>query len=285
MNLDIESAKRRVSLDLAPKDTPSLGSIEDAFRGIHDKPPRWTIVGFVICIALILAYINMSDRVSFEISVVAYTLLGSFAIVFLATGILQARCSMMKNGNVPYFFIYSNGFIYELRNSEGKSIERQTVCFDDVDSLDFYFVNTSKDSLHKDLMVYAPKAKLIYTLKGTDLDTFKNVASVAIEKSWLACSYKRAMDEFYRTGYVTFANIRIGRGHFYVDDIDWFEGSAHYRIGTGMVTIYPADPQSSPYYNAIKNPTGAWAIDISKVNNKRLFMELFNEFFGDHLLN
>lgn len=285
MNTEIEKSRRRISVDQAPKVDPKLGTVEEAFRTIQGRPKPWALIGFLISLAALLVCIikTLDGTFLFESMGYSYGIFGALTIMFLFFIFTFADGPLGNSSHRLFFFIYTNGFIVEKRDKDGAVLEHDTVCFDDVDSLDLYIERTSAGNIRNDLKVFAPGAKLFYVLNGVDSDMSKKIAVDAIQDSWLACSRKRAMEELYSKGYVTFANIQIGRGHFYVDGKDWFEGMASYTIGDMVVTIFPADPQQSPYYNVLKNPTGAWAIDISRVNNKRLFLELFNEFFGDRL--
>lgn len=286
MNTDeIERIRRSVNIDQAPQADPRLGTIEDAHQTVPGKPKRWTQIGFGASLTALLVCIIKTIDGTLPLDSVGYLygIFGTLTIMFLFFIFVFADGPLGNSGYRHFFFIYTNGFIVEKRDKGGAVLEQQTVCFDDVDSLDLYIERISSGNIRNDLKVFAPGARLLYTLASVDADLSKKIAVEAIQNSWLACMRKRAMDEFHHNGYVTFANIKIGRGRFIVDGKDWFEGMARYTITDMLVTIFPADPQQSPYYNKLKNPTGAWAIDISRVNNKLLFKELFNEFFGDRL--
>lgn len=283
--VEIERNRRRISADLAPKDDPRLGTVECAYQTVKGKPRRWTLACLGASLAALLVCVSKTFDGTLPpgAAVYLYSVFGALTVMFLLFVFAFADGPLGGGFKRLSFFVYTGGFVVEERSRGGEVLERHTVCFDDVDSMDLYVERKAGGYVGNDLKVFAPGARLLYVLDRVEADMSRKIAAEAIQDSWLACARRRAMDELARSGYVSFANIKMGRGRFIVDGKDWFEGMASCTVSDMLVTVFPADPRQSPYYNALKNPTGAWAVDISRVNNKLLFIELFRDFFADRL--
>ncbi|MBP5547447.1 MAG: hypothetical protein J6X58_00965 [Bacteroidales bacterium] len=297
-----DNEKYLIPKGTTPSDDTGLGTYVTGFRKVLFQKSKWGLPVFILSlIALFFMYRHVIN--SNDVQPVFVVLMVFVTLVFMAAGLsLLINRDIRKEAKRPfdYIFVYTNGFVWEKKRfpvvnfgkpmGYGEVVESTKICFDKVGSIVLFNVRHAPTRLEAEsgsdgnitttFKVLDKDEKVIFLRENVhSYDHADLLAFEAIEKSWNGLARNRAMAELAQTGCIKFGNITLGRDLFTVDGNDYLNGVYRYVINNNLLLLYPLEPERSPYYDKLRNPSGAYAVSISEMLNKELFIELFEEFF------
>lgn len=284
--IEKQKEQRRIPSAIVPTSDKVLGTYYDGFRSIPRSSAPWTkwmlgiSMAFTLAIVAIMVGGNTSSPMIYSVTFGGTMVITSLLMMYSFSDKGSAKDPM------KYYYVYSNGFVIEDRLKETGVVGSQRILFEDASSIDSYSVNipsyeSSSYTTRNDFRVYDHHDQLILEIQAYDISYVTRFAAQAIMQCWIKYQKERIMSSFYVNGYVDFEKIRMSRNSFVIDNVDQMAHADKVSVSYFFVTFAPADPATSPYYNSIKNPSGAWRIDIRSLKNKELFIEIFKEIYRD----
>lgn len=269
-----------------------MGSFVRGFKSEDDEVTirGWVPYAFYASLALmVFGFLSIAGKKDTPVSIiimVSLTLIASIVMLFVY---IDYRDKVKKKNSFrENVYVFTNGFIWEYVSLRGERVKTEEYCFDDIKASVFTKENDSSRGLD-DVGKEPSHTYHFKLLDFTDEEVFKrdkiyesdhwmlNTLN-AIEESVTNVFRVRAERQLANDGYIDFGNIRIGRNMFTVDGKDWLNGIGKYVAYDDKIVLFPADPQNSPFYKKVINPTGAFAVKINQANRK-LIIEFFNNFF------
>ena len=281
-------SQRRVAPTEVPQVDPRLGNYIEGYKSQPMSFPRWAVWGFAITMLATIVFVILLVMNGLTSKYLLWCMVSfPIAMVFLLLMFLYSDHVGSGSSGLTYNYIFTDGFMVEKRAYDESQTSRQIIFFDEVSSLDNYYVSIygQKGGTNQrlDFKVLGKDNETLFELESYDVQPVNRISVMAIINSWVEFRSKQMMVVFREKGEVVFENIKMKRYEFLVNDEDYMQGALYANISSMFVTFYPADPEQSQYYNKLKNPSGAWRISINQLKNKDLFIRVFSEIYRDRL--
>lgn len=297
-------SQRLFSSSMAPKRNPELGAFEIGFQSLPGfKKTGWywsTIIFLSLTLATVILW--LLGYIVFEKAIIAFVVFLAFTLTCLVYMYIFSEGKGESHNQKELVYIYSEGFVFEVQDKDGKIVESKTFYYKNTHSMDCYL--DYDKSVRSDTQRYKYNFKVFD--KGTPGTRASSPATIVkpvesfrykdpydtefgqllikrLQESWNNWLYKKVKQTFNNTGSVTFNNITMSRDNFLVDGVDWLKGADKVSISSSYVTFYPSEPKKSKYYHWLKNHRGAWRIHIARMENKDVIIRIFLDIYHNRL--